>query len=116
MAKQTANSAFLVLVPLLLAVVLNALFSWNQVELITPQHLDLTGEHKYFRPGGDDVSGIKNSAAKNHRSPCPALNVLANHGYIPRDGKNVTPLLLQEALVEVYNLDLSLAEFLIRRS
>ena len=32
------------------------------------------------------------------RSPCPALNVLANHGYIPRDGKNVSLDLLQSVL------------------
>lgn len=24
------------------------------------------------------------------RSPCPALNILANHGYLPRDGRNIT--------------------------
>jgi hypothetical protein len=23
------------------------------------------------------------------RSPCPGLNSLANHGYLPRDGKNI---------------------------
>ena len=25
------------------------------------------------------------------RSPCPAINALANHGYLPRDGRNVHP-------------------------
>ena len=29
-------------------------------------------------PGPDDLRG-----------PCPALNTLANHGYLPRDGRNV---------------------------
>ncbi|KAK7054308.1 hypothetical protein VNI00_003501 [Paramarasmius palmivorus] len=30
------------------------------------------------------------------RSPCPGLNTLANHGYLPRDGKNITiPMILQ---------------------
>ena len=29
------------------------------------------------------------------RSPCPGLNTLANHGFIPHDGKNMTiPVLL----------------------
>lgn len=32
------------------------------------------------------------------RSPCPALNALANHGYLPRDGKNIPPNVLQRAL------------------
>ena len=32
------------------------------------------------------------------RSPCPALNALANHGYLPRDGKNISPDVLQRAI------------------
>lgn len=32
------------------------------------------------------------------RSPCPALNALANHGYLPRDGKNIPPELFQRVL------------------
>ena len=35
------------------------------------------------------------------RSPCPALNCLANHGYLPRDGKNITPEVLQH-VAQVY--------------
>ena len=27
--------------------------------------------------------------AGDRRSPCPAINALANHGYLPRDGRNV---------------------------
>lgn len=27
--------------------------------------------------------------SSDRRSPCPAINALANHGYIPRDGRNV---------------------------
>jgi hypothetical protein len=46
------------------------------------------------------------------RSPCPALNVLANHGYIHRDGKNISPLALALALHEAYNLDKTIAHFL----
>lgn len=33
----------------------------------------------YQRPGPDDA-----------RSPCPGINTLANHGWIPRNGRNVT--------------------------
>jgi len=32
------------------------------------------------------------------RSPCPAMNTLANHGYLPRDGKNINLPTLQNAL------------------
>lgn len=34
--------------------------------------------HAYMAPGPGDV-----------RSPCPGLNSLANHGFIPRNGKNM---------------------------
>ncbi|CAG8835038.1 22518_t:CDS:2, partial [Racocetra persica] len=35
--------------------------------------------HEWQAPGPDDK-----------RSPCPALNTLANHGYLPRGGENIT--------------------------
>ncbi|KAI0353521.1 Cloroperoxidase [Trametes cingulata] len=38
------------------------------------------------------------------RSPCPALNALANHGYLPRDGRNLTADQLAHAIREVYGL------------
>jgi len=38
------------------------------------------------------------------RSPCPAINTLANHGFINRDGKNINVLDLAAALEEVYNV------------
>ncbi|KAF7974519.1 hypothetical protein HWV62_11974 [Athelia sp. TMB] len=43
------------------------------------------------------------------RAPCPALNSLANHGYLPRDGKNIGFFALVGALREVYNLSIPLA-------
>ncbi|KAH9844176.1 Cloroperoxidase [Rhodofomes roseus] len=43
------------------------------------------------------------------RSPCPALNALANHGYLPRNGRGITALQLVRALVEVYNFSVPLA-------
>ncbi|PRP86591.1 hypothetical protein PROFUN_05229 [Planoprotostelium fungivorum] len=36
-------------------------------------------KHDYIAPGPNDV-----------RAPCPALNTLANHGHLPRNGKNIT--------------------------
>lgn len=38
------------------------------------------------------------------RSPCPALNTLANHGLLPRNGKGIDYKQLKEALIGVYNL------------
>jgi len=45
----------------------------------------------------------------DHRAPCPALNALANHGYIPHSGIDVTFLTLIHALTTVYNISLPLA-------
>ncbi|EUC54598.1 peroxidase family 2 domain protein [Rhizoctonia solani AG-3 Rhs1AP] len=38
------------------------------------------------------------------RSPCPALNALANHGIIPRNGRGITWKELGEASQKAYNL------------
>jgi len=46
------------------------------------------------------------------RSPCPALNTLADHGYIARDGRNLTLPELVNALHEVYNISFPLATIL----
>ncbi|KAF9224663.1 Cloroperoxidase [Gyrodon lividus] len=43
------------------------------------------------------------------RSPCPALNTLANHGYLPRNGKNVGVFDVAHALQEGYQLSTFLA-------
>jgi len=49
------------------------------------------------------------AAGDDKRSPCPAINTLANHGYLPHDGKNVGFWQLVQALRSVYNLSLLLA-------
>ncbi|KZV87263.1 Cloroperoxidase [Exidia glandulosa HHB12029] len=54
--------------------------------------------HAYNPPQFDDV-----------RSPCPALNALANHSYIPHNGKNITFIASVRALCEVYHLSWLLA-------
>ncbi|KAJ6257082.1 Chloroperoxidase [Drechslerella dactyloides] len=38
------------------------------------------------------------------RSPCPVVNALANHGYIPRDGRNVTSAHFLRAFQDVLGL------------
>ena len=37
------------------------------------------------------------------RSPCPAVNMLANRGYIPRSGKQVSYPNIAQAMRDVYN-------------
>ncbi|CAG8836201.1 23560_t:CDS:2 [Gigaspora margarita] len=46
------------------------------------------------------------------RSPCPALNVLANYGYLPRSGENITKSQLARGLQEGLNASSLLANFL----
>ncbi|KAJ3066859.1 Hydroperoxide isomerase aloxe3 [Podochytrium sp. JEL0797] len=62
-----------------------------------------TSVHPLQAPVGDHItaSQIPNAV----RSPCPALNTLANHGYLPRDGKNITAELLVSAVKQVFNMD-----------
>ncbi|CAH0385205.1 unnamed protein product [Bemisia tabaci] len=39
------------------------------------QHVDVSGKHAFMPPGPTDIRG-----------PCPGLNAMANHNYIPRNG------------------------------
>jgi hypothetical protein len=43
----------------------------------------------------------RQSGANDVRSPCPVLNALANHGYLHRDGRNITSNELNAALIEI---------------
>eukprot|EP00475_Leptophrys_vorax_P028432 TRINITY_DN410_c0_g1_i2.p1 TRINITY_DN410_c0_g1~~TRINITY_DN410_c0_g1_i2.p1 ORF type:complete len:257 (+),score=66.23 TRINITY_DN410_c0_g1_i2:57-773(+) len=44
------------------------------------------------------------------RSPCPALNTLANHGYVNHNGSRILQSDFANALVNVYQIDAALAE------
>ncbi|CCM06423.1 uncharacterized protein FIBRA_08684 [Fibroporia radiculosa] len=46
------------------------------------------------------------------RSPCPALNTLANHGFLPHDGRGISYSNYIRAMREGYNLSLPLATLL----
>ncbi|KAJ4481202.1 Chloroperoxidase [Lentinula aciculospora] len=59
----------------------------------------LAKDHSYIRP----------TLPRDSRAPCPGLNTLANHGYIPRSGCNIPFTTLVHALMEVYNISLPLA-------
>ncbi|KAJ7655656.1 Cloroperoxidase [Mycena polygramma] len=39
------------------------------------------------------------------RGPCPALNALANHGYLPRNGQKITIRSALQVSQDVYNID-----------
>lgn len=42
---------------------------------------------------------------KTGRSPCPMVNAVANHGYLPRDGLNISLADLIVAFTDAVNLD-----------
>eukprot|EP00475_Leptophrys_vorax_P019696 TRINITY_DN26_c0_g1_i1.p1 TRINITY_DN26_c0_g1~~TRINITY_DN26_c0_g1_i1.p1 ORF type:complete len:239 (-),score=64.52 TRINITY_DN26_c0_g1_i1:34-750(-) len=46
---------------------------------------------------------------EDKRSPCPALNTLANHGYVNHNGSGILQSDLTDALVRVYQVDEGLA-------
>ncbi|KAI0744560.1 hypothetical protein C8Q76DRAFT_4837 [Earliella scabrosa] len=52
----------------------------------------------------DDSHLYAPAGPNDSRSPCPALNALANHGYLPRDGRNITQAQLVSTLRDVYNI------------
>lgn len=45
------------------------------------------------------------AAANASRSPCPVLNSLANHGFLPRDGRNISQNDLNFAFTMALNID-----------
>lgn len=53
----------------------------RQTAITTPpfdaksQYIDTTGQYAYVAPGPTD-----------QRGPCPGLNAMANHGYLPHNG------------------------------
>ncbi|KAK8071606.1 Chloroperoxidase [Apiospora saccharicola] len=54
-------------------------------------------------PGMKEPAGHEwQRRASDSRSPCPGLNVLANHGYLPRDGRNINKTILSKAATEAY--------------
>ncbi|KAJ3510047.1 heme-thiolate peroxidase [Coprinellus aureogranulatus] len=48
---------------------------------------------------------------RDQRGPCPGLNTLANHGYLPHNGV-ATPAQIIEAVQEGFNMENNLARFL----
>ncbi|RUP45775.1 Chloroperoxidase [Jimgerdemannia flammicorona] len=61
-----------------------------------------TAQHPFVAPGPGDS-----------RSPCPALNALANHGYLPHSGMDWKAADVIQALKDVYNVDPSFGSVLV---
>ncbi|KAG1713571.1 hypothetical protein DVH05_001358 [Phytophthora capsici] len=59
---------------------------------------------EYYKPTALEASGVPNTTAPFRRSPCPGLNALANHGYLPRNGQNIVKADLKAAIMSVFNM------------
>ncbi|KAF9265817.1 Cloroperoxidase [Marasmius fiardii PR-910] len=79
--------------PLLLLLSCFAALSLAQPVARDPHDQVDWSQHAYQRPTTGDVRG-----------PCPGLNTLANHGFLPRDGRNITIPVLLQAAAEGFNI------------
>ncbi|KAG1520696.1 hypothetical protein G6F52_007425 [Rhizopus delemar] len=65
--------------------------------------IEISGRRKGLNSPEEWYELMKQHAYQRHdsdlRSPCPMLNTLANHGFLPRDGRNVTPSDFFDALM-----------------
>ena len=71
-------------------------FAWPSSSHSEPAHY-----HGWAPAGPNDV-----------RAPCPMLNTLANHGYLPHSGKAITENDTVNALYTALNINQTLGEFL----
>ncbi|KAL8772413.1 MAG: hypothetical protein Q9209_002364 [Squamulea sp. 1 TL-2023] len=67
-----------------------------------------------FASGFQKVPQVKTLEDEDHtyirgdienRSPCPGLNALANQGFLPRNGKDMTPSQVEHALMTALHMD-----------
>ncbi|GJE89442.1 peroxidase family 2 protein [Phanerochaete sordida] len=72
-------------------------------------HTHASGTCPYADASGADAHGWCPAQAGDSRSPCPAVNTLANHGYLPRDGKGITADMAVAALMACYHISKPLA-------
>ncbi|PYH44730.1 peroxidase family protein [Aspergillus saccharolyticus JOP 1030-1] len=59
--------------------------------------------------GAADISHWKPAGPDDDRGPCPMMNTLANHNFLPHDGRNITRPKLIEALGAALNFTSSLS-------
>ncbi|KAK7984492.1 hypothetical protein PG989_011894 [Apiospora arundinis] len=60
------------------------------------------GHGGVLRFTGEPVGHEWQRTSADSRSPCPGLNILANHGYLPRDGLNINKTILSKAATEAF--------------
>ncbi|KAJ7189036.1 Cloroperoxidase [Mycena filopes] len=63
------------------------------VALSIPHGVAAQDDHAWIAPTSTDV-----------RSPCPGLNTLANHGFLPRTGMNISVSQILQAAIDGFNV------------
>ncbi|KAK7730358.1 hypothetical protein SLS53_009058 [Cytospora paraplurivora] len=69
-------------------------------------HLIPHGSVDSWAPGGPD----------DFRGPCPMMNTLANHGFLPHDGRNLTETNIVNGLRKGLNFDPALAKIMFQQA
>ncbi|KAJ6454347.1 Chloroperoxidase [Mycena sanguinolenta] len=70
--------------------------------LIVASVLVVAKANAYAAPAGHEFIA---PTSTDQRSPCPGLNTLANHGYLPRNGANFTVTQIMDAALEGFNVN-----------
>jgi Peroxidase, family 2 len=68
----------------------------------------------WYTPVVIPVGQYAKPSSTNMRSPCPGLNTLANHGYLNREGRNISVEAISAAFQHVYGLSESTSAHLIK--
>ncbi|PYI23442.1 Cloroperoxidase [Aspergillus violaceofuscus CBS 115571] len=78
-----------------------------KLTLPTTLLLGLASAHPHHGPA--DISHWQPAGADDYRGPCPMMNTLANHHFLPHNGRNITRPRLIEALGAALNFTSALA-------
>jgi hypothetical protein len=76
------------------------------------ERLTFGGREPDVPPFNPDLYRWERPTSTSARSPCPALNTLANHGYLPHDGMNISRKTMIRALQQGYHLSYICAWFI----
>ncbi|KAL4902082.1 hypothetical protein BDW74DRAFT_187055 [Aspergillus multicolor] len=72
--------------------------------------LGLTSANPHY--GAGDISHWIPPSASDYRGPCPMMNTLANHNFLPHDGRNITREKIIDGLGKALNFNASLASLM----
>ncbi|KZP18889.1 Cloroperoxidase, partial [Athelia psychrophila] len=104
--------AALLLIPLRVfqvCAVTTLMLIWTKLFGRAEKMIESHDPHRHvYRPPIKPCPGVTGDV----RSPCPALNTLANHGFLPRSGRNIRPHTFIHGLQAGYNISYPLAAFL----